>query len=204
MSDSDFSIESFARAFAESNSAPSSDHDLNSALMSPSNTIMQYRPASVLIPIVERTSGAKVILTRRAGDLKHHAGQVSFPGGKQDEGDASALDAALREASEEIGLGRHHARIIGEMAVHRTVTSFEVTPFVALVAKEFRPVADPTEVAEIFEVPLGFLLNGDNFQIHRRVWHGQERSFYAIPYGPHYIWGATARILRALADQVGR
>lgn len=200
----DDTLHRLIHSLANGTPTQSSDHDLNSGLATPSTGAVKYRPASVLIPVVDRASGPKVILTRRASDLKHHAGQVSFPGGKQDEGDASALDAALREASEEIGLHRHQADIIGTMAVHRTVTAFEVTPFVALVAQEFQAVADPIEVAEIFEVPLAFLLNRGNFQIHSRVWHGHTRSFYVIPYGPHYIWGATARILRALADQVAK
>ncbi len=200
----DDALKRLIHALANSTPSLSSDHDLNPGLALPANVAIKYRPASVLIPVIDRASGATVVLTRRASDLRHHGGQVSFPGGKQDDSDANALDAALREASEEIGLLRHQAEIIGAMAVHRTVTSFDVTPFVARVDKDFQAVADPTEVAEIFEVPLGFLLDRDNFQIHSRVWQGQTRSFYAIPFGPHYIWGATARILRALADQVAR
>ena len=204
MIDSDVSLRRLIHALTYGTPSFSSDHDLNPGLAAVVNSSIKYRPASVLIPVIQRASGPKVILTRRAGDLRHHAGQVSFPGGKQDETDADALAAALREASEEIGLHRHQADIIGAMAVHRTVTAFEVTPFVAQIASDFQATADPIEVAEIFEVPLGFLLNRDNFQIHSRVWHGQTRSFYAIPYGPYYIWGATARILRALADQVAK
>lgn len=202
MTDPNDALQRLVHALAHSKPTQSSDHDLNPGLAVPSNAPIRYRAASVLIPVIKRKGGANVILTRRASDLRHHGGQVSFPGGKQDETDADALDAALREASEEIGLHRHQAEIIGAMAMHRTVTWFEVTPFVALVKTDFQAIADPTEVAEIFEVPLGFLLNRDNFQIHSRIWHGQKRSFYAIPYGPHYIWGATARILRAMADQV--
>ena len=127
---------------------------------------------------------------------------MSFPGGKQDANDATALDAALREAEEEIGLARDDVSILGKMAAHRTVTAFEVSAFVGLLPRAFQPRPDPGEVAEVFEVPLEFLMRIENFQIHSRVWRDQRRNFYVIPYGPHYIWGATARILRALAEQV--
>jgi 8-oxo-dGTP pyrophosphatase MutT (NUDIX family) len=200
MKQADISIDELQAALAKGGRAQSSDFDLNPAVTPRPDA--KYRPASVLIPVIERPRGAQVILTRRAPHLKSHAGQVSFPGGKQDPDDASPLAAALREAHEEIGLSPHLVTILGSMAAHRTVTTFEVSPFVGQVDAGFRPVADLTEVAEIFEVPLGFLLHPDNFQIHTRIWSGQKRSFYAIPFGPHYIWGATARILRALAEQV--
>lgn len=178
---------------------PSSDYDLNPQFIP---VAARHRPASVLIPLIERQGCLLVVLTRRSSRLKHHPGQVSLPGGKVDAADISARDTALREAEEEIGLNRASVRVLGTMAPHLTVTGFEVQPFVGLIEGPFVPLADAREVAEIFEVPLDFLTLAANYQVHGRVWHGQQRRYYAIPWGPHYIWGATARILRALADLV--
>ncbi len=202
MSVREISIALLTRALAHGVAGPSSDFDLNPAFAPTLGSNANLRPASVLIPVVNRLGMAQIILTRRAQDLTHHAGQVSFPGGKQDEGDATALDAALREADEEIGLRRDQVSILGAMQAHRTVTSFVVSPFVGLVDANFVARPDPSEVAEVFEVPLDFLLQAENFQIHSRLWRDQRRQFYVIPYGPHYVWGATARILRALAELV--
>lgn len=178
---------------------PSSDFDLNPGARP--GGVLRLRPASVLIPLVERGAGLRLILTRRAALLKHHPGQVAFPGGKQDPSDPSPLAAALREAREEIGLDPADVHILGPLAQHDTVTGFAIAPFVGLVDAGFRPVIDRSEVDEVFEVPLDFLLDPGNYQIHARIWNGRARRYYAIPYGPHYIWGATARILRALAEQ---
>ncbi len=160
------------------------------------------RPASVLVPLIARGPDLNVILTRRAALLKHHPGQVAFPGGKQEPGDATALDAALREAHEEIGLDPATVEVLGRLDMHETVTDFHVTPFVGLVAPDFTAVRERGEVAEVFEVPLAFLLDPANLQVHGRRWQGYTRRYYVIPYGPHYIWGATARILKTLADRV--
>ena len=177
----------------------SSDYDLNPGV---SRVARPLRPASVLVPLVERGPGLNLILTRRAARLTHHPGQVAFPGGKQDPTDVSALAAALREAEEEIGLDPAGVQVLGALDLHETVTFFNVAPFVGLVPPGFRPVSDPGEVAEVFEVPLDFVLDPANLQVHRRRWQGQWRAYYAIPYGPHYIWGATARMLKALADRL--
>ncbi|MBP7002370.1 CoA pyrophosphatase [Amaricoccus sp.] len=178
----------------------SSDFDLDPEMRPPGVTTL--RPASVLVALVERGPRLAVILTRRAARLAHHPGQVAFPGGKQDPGDPDAVSAALREAEEEIGLPRAAVRILGALAPHDTVTSFRVTPFVGLVTAAFIPRLDRAEVDEIFEVPLDFLLAPSNLQVHGRRWHGRWRQYYAIPYGPHYIWGATARMLKSLADRL--
>jgi len=180
-------------------SLASSDYDLNPDVRRPDRPL---RPASVLVPLVERGAGLNLILTRRAARLTHHPGQVAFPGGKQDPTDASALAAALREAEEEIGLDPAGVQVLGVLDPHETVTFFNVTPFVGLVPSGFRPVSDPAEVAEVFEVPLDFALDPANLQIHRRPWQGQWRAYYVIPYGPHYIWGATARMLKAFGDRL--
>ncbi len=179
--------------------AGSSDYDLDpEARPAPA----PLRAASVLVPLVERGSRLHVVLTRRAARLAHHPGQVAFPGGKQDPGDAGPADTALREAEEEIGLPRDQVTLLGSFDPHETVTRFLVEPFVGLVRGPFRPRPDPAEVEEVFEVPLAFLLDPQHAQIHQRVWGGRQRFYYAIPYGPHYIWGATARILKTLSDRL--
>lgn len=180
----------------------SSDFDLNPSVLAqlPKNRVL--RPASVLIPMIRRATGIQVILTRRSGNLMHHPGQVAFPGGKVDAGDASAKDAALREAEEEIGLPSSNVEILGAISTHETVTQFSVTPFLGRVHTDFTPIPEPGEVAEVFEVPLEFLMNPLNFQTHSREWLGQNRSYLAIPYGPHFIWGATARIIKGMAERM--
>lgn len=180
----------------------SSDYDLNPDAGMPPGGTAALRPASVLVPLVERDAGLNLILTRRAALLKMHPGQIAFPGGKREPGDADALATALREAREEIGLEPRQVRVIGRLPAHETVTSFAVTPFVGLVDGGYRPVADPIEVEEIFELPLAFAMDPANLQVHRRRWHGRWRHYYVIPYGPHYVWGATARILKSLADRM--
>ena len=163
----------------------------------------RLRPASVLAPLVERGSGLNVVLTRRNARLKHHPGQIAFPGGKQDAGDATPLAAALREAREEIGLSPERVEILGAFDGHDTVTDFAVTPFVGLVRGAFTPVIDRSEVEEAFEVPLSYLLDPANMRRHGRRWGGRWREYYAVPYGPYYIWGATARMLKSLSDRMG-
>lgn len=180
--------------------AASSDYDLNPDAVPAAPRVL--RDASVLVPLVERGAGLAMILTRRATRLKHHPGQIAFPGGKRDPGDTSALATALREADEEIGLAASEVRVLGTLGPHETVTRFTVTPFVGQVRPDFLAHPDRSEVDEIFEVPLTFVLDRANMHVHRRRWGGGWRSYYAIPYGPHYIWGATARILKSLADRM--
>jgi 8-oxo-dGTP pyrophosphatase MutT (NUDIX family) len=177
-----------------------SDFDLNKGLRP---VMPKLRDAAVLIPIIERQSGLRVILTRRSSHLKHHPGQIAFPGGKVDTSDSSIQDAALREAEEEIGLKRGWVDVLGALPQHETVSAFQVTPFVGLVSQTYRPLPEKGEVDEIFEVPLNLFLNPQNFQIHPRIWHGVERRYFAVPYGPYYTWGATARILRMFCDVIG-
>ena len=177
----------------------SSDFDLNAA--SPS-VIPRYRPAAVLVPLVDRDDGLRVILTKRSSHLKHHPGQIAFPGGKVDDTDASPMAAALREAEEEIGLTADQVEIIGHLPTHKTVTAFEVHPFVGHVSGDFVPVPEPGEVAEVFEVPLSHLREPSNYLVEGRRWRGQRRHYYVAPFGPYYIWGATARMLRMFADRL--
>ena len=156
-------------------------------------------PASVLMPLVQRPEGITMLLTQRTAHLTDHAGQVSLPGGRAEDEDATPVDTALRESEEEIGLDRGCVEVLGTLPEHFTGSGYRITPVVGLVHPPFDLRADPFEVAEIFEVPLGFLMDGMNHE--RRsipVPGGGRRSFYAMPYDRFFIWGATAAMLRNL------
>jgi 8-oxo-dGTP pyrophosphatase MutT (NUDIX family) len=178
--------------------APSSDFDLNPGTVLPAGR--KLRPAGVLVPFRMEGESARLILTVRSSALRHHPGQIAFPGGKQDARDPDVIAAALREAEEEIGLDRRSVEILGLMARHETVTGFDVTPVLARVPPAFRPVPEAGEVAEVFEVPLAHVLDKANYRIEARHWGGTLRWYFTVPYGPYYIWGATARMLRMLAE----
>ena len=156
------------------------------------------RAASVLIPVIERDSGLTVLFTRRTDHLQTHAGQISFPGGGAEPADASPIATALRETEEEIGLHPRHVEILGSLDEHPTVTGYRVTPVVGLVLPPFDLRLDEFEVAEIFEVPLAFLLDPVNYRRDSMIREGHPREFDAVPYGPYYIWGATAAMLLQL------
>ncbi len=160
----------------------------------------KLRRAAVLVPIVERPEGLTVLLTQRTAHLNNHAGQISFPGGSAEELDSSAIETALRETEEEIGLSRRHVEIVGVLPDHVTASSYLVTPVVGLVTPPFSLTAESNEVAEIFEVPLAFLMDGANHQrMSFELPQGAgRRSFYAMPYERFFIWGATAGMLRNL------
>lgn len=158
------------------------------------------RMAAVLVPVVDRGAGAALLLTTRAAHLKHHPGQVSFPGGKVEAEDGTALATALRETEEEIGLERTFVQPIGQLAAHQTGTGFRIIPVLAIVQPGFTLRLDTSEVGDAFEVPLEFLMNGANYQRHRRVWQGRPREFHAVPFGERVIWGATAAILRHIQE----
>lgn len=181
-------------------SAASSDFDLNPDVVLPKGR--RLRPAGVLVPIQIRDGVAHVILTKRASHLKHHPGQISFPGGKQDDSDADVIAAALREADEEIGLPPQNVQVLGTLPHHETVTSFLITPVLGLVKEPFEITPEPGEVDEVFSVPLAHVTDPARFMVQSRLWQGQMRSYFTVPFGPYYIWGATARILRGLADRV--
>lgn len=178
----------------------SSDFDLNPDLRAPATRAL--RPAAVLIGITWAAHGAEVLLTKRSSRLRHHPGQIAFPGGRQDPEDQDAQATALREAHEEVGLPSHLVRPLGALPPHATVTGYQVTPIVAEITSAFDPVCEVGEVAEVFTVPLRFLMEPAHFRIEHRRWQGTRRQFYVVPYGPYYIWGATARILKGLADRV--
>ncbi len=180
---------------------PSSDYDLNPQVNLPEGRAL--REAAVLIPVVERVGGAHVVLTKRSSALKHHPGQIAFPGGKVDDTDGGAEAAALREAWEEIALEADQAKVLGVLPPHETVTGFRVSPVLAMVSPEFVARPEPGEVAEVFEAPLAHVLSPANYLVESRRWRGERRYYFTVPWGPYYIWGATARMLRALADRMG-
>ncbi|MBW0158435.1 CoA pyrophosphatase [Sedimentimonas flavescens] len=179
---------------------PSSDYDLNPGVVLPDNRVL--RPAAVLVAFEATRDGLQLYLTKRSSHLKHHPGQIAFPGGKQEPEDSGPIEAALREAQEEIGLPPGNLEILGTLEAHETVTSFNVTPVVARIHTPFTPIPEAGEVDEVFTVPFAHIANPANFRVERRRWLGTWRSYYVAPFGPYYIWGATARMLRALGDRM--
>lgn len=160
-------------------------------------------PASVLFPIVLRPAAPTVLLTQRTAHLKDHPGQISFPGGRAEPEDPSPAHTALREAEEEIGLPAGRVEIAGYLPEYRTGTGFRVTPVVAMVTPPFDLRPDPFEVAEVFEVPLAFLLDPVNHKRHALHYRGRLRHYYAMPYGDYFIWGATAGMIMSLYQAIG-
>ena len=177
---------------------PSSDYDLNPDVTLPEGR--KLRPAAVLLPIIHDRAEPEMILTMRSSALKHHPGQIAFPGGKVDEADGTHVSAALREAHEEIGLPQSNVAVLGALPAHETVTGFTVMPIVGHVRRAFQVLPEPGEVSEVFRVPLSHVLDPRNYAIQSRRWRGTQRHYYTVPFGPYYIWGATARMLRAFAD----
>ncbi len=182
--------------------APRSDDDLNRHLGATFDPVLSPRPAAVLVPVIMRGDDLTVLLTRRTDDMPSHPGQVAFPGGKIDPGDDGPVSAALRETREETGLAHEFIETCGFLDIYETRTGFRICPVVALVTPGFTLVPEEGEVAEIFEVPLEFLMNPANHERHGREWEGKTRWFYAMPYERHYIWGATAGMLRNFYDRV--
>lgn len=160
------------------------------------------RAASVLVPLVANSAGMTVLLTRRSAQLVHHAGQISFPGGRVEPNDTGPVAAALREASEEIGLHPEQIEIAGQLDQYQTVTGFLVTPVVGFVRPPLVLQPNPDEVAEVFELPLEFVMDRRNHERHCRLQQGRQRHYYVLPYRNYYIWGATAAMLVMLADRL--
>jgi 8-oxo-dGTP pyrophosphatase MutT (NUDIX family) len=158
----------------------------------------EIRSAAVLVPVVKREKELTVLFTRRTAHLHDHAGQISFPGGRTEPGDAGAAETAMRETHEEIGLTAERVEVLGELPQYVTVTGYRVTPVVGLVTPPLDLSPDDFEVAEVFEAPLAFLLDPTNHQRNHVLFDGRERYYYAIPYRGHYIWGATAGMLMNL------
>lgn len=177
-----------------------SDYDLNPGLENDWPRATVPRAAAVLVPVVAR-EGLTVLFTQRTDDLPSHAGQISFPGGKVEPSDRDAVDTAQREAEEEIGLDRAFTEPLGFLDPYLTGTGYRIVPVVALVQPGFTLRLDTSEVAAAFEVPFEFLMNAENHKRHSRTFRGQERSYHAMPYEDHYIWGATAGILKNMHER---
>lgn len=163
----------------------------------------EFRPAAVLVPVVLRPERLAVLLTRRTDHLHHHPGQISFPGGRVEKADVSAVMTALRETEEETGLDPERIELLGELPEYFTGTGFRITPVVGLVHPPFELKLDAFEVAEAFEVPLAHFLDPANHQRHTMEYQGRMRQYYAMPYEGHFIWGATAGILVSLYRFLG-
>lgn len=170
------------------------DHDLNAGM----EPLGPLKPAAVLVPLIDRPRQLSVLFTQRTAHLAHHAGQVSFPGGHIEPDDGGPAETALRETEEEVGIARQHVRLIGHLDTYVTRTGFVIVPVVGIVTPPFAVRPDPHEVAEVFEVPLAFLLDVGNHHRCAASFEGVERHFYATTYGRHFIWGATAGMLMNL------
>jgi 8-oxo-dGTP pyrophosphatase MutT (NUDIX family) len=184
----------------ESTEGPS-DFDLNPDALRELLAHPPPRPAAVLVPVIARPQ-LSVLLTLRTDTLPSHAGQISFPGGKMEPDDADPVATALREAREEVGLHAAFVEPLGYLDPYRTGTGFRIFPVVALVRTGFALALDEAEVADAFEVPLDFLMDARNHQMHVRTWRGAERRFYAMPFQERYIWGATAGIMKNMHQRL--
>ena len=177
----------------------SSDFDLHPTT---SVAFKQVKTAAVLVPLCLRDGILRVMLTKRAAHLAVHPGQIAFPGGRAEQTDKDPAHTALREAQEETGLPPKQVTILGALGQHQTVTGYQVHPVVGWITQNWQIKADKQEVEDIFFVPLAHFLNLNNFQITARQWQGHKRRYYIAPYGPYYIWGATARILYGFAQRL--
>ena len=164
----------------------------------------RLKPAGVLVPIINRPAGPTILLTQRTAHLKKHAGQISFPGGGWEEQDPHLEATALRETEEEIGLHNRHIEVLGQLSLYETSAAYGVTPVVGWVEPPFDLTIDPFEVAEAFEVPLGWIMQRENHQVESRVRDGRRRHYYVLPYEGRFIWGATAGMLVNLVDVLER
>ena len=158
--------------------------------------------AAVLIPIVIRNNTHSIILTKRSQGLNNHAGQISFPGGRAEKADKNALDTALRETNEEVGISHEQIKVAGFLDLYTTVSDFIITPIVGFIDADYQAQIDAFEVEYVFEVPCEILLNDSNYQRNKIFWQGEMRLFWELNYEDHHIWGATAAILKNLATRL--
>lgn len=195
---------SFLRRALAAPWGPSSDHDLSPQLAPPTGRAL--RPAAILVAADLSGPAARLLLTKRSAHLRHHPGQVACPGGRLEPGE-DAVAAALREAREEVGLPEGSAEVLGAFGPHETVTGFSVTAVVAAVRAPFAWAPQAGEVEEVFAIPLARVADLASYRVEGRRWGGPggmtERRYWVLPHGPHYVWGATARMLRALAERGG-
>ena len=180
----------------------SSDFDLNPDMAF--NQKSNFLEASVLIPVLTFKKSLEILLTKRSINLKTHPGQIAFPGGKKEKFDSSPIETALRETEEEVGLSQHLVEVIASLPTHKTATGFIIKPYIGIISQPFEETLRYGEVDEIFTVPFDHILNKENFSIQTRKWNGSQRQYYAVPYGPYYVWGATARILLNLSQALSR
>jgi 8-oxo-dGTP pyrophosphatase MutT (NUDIX family) len=158
--------------------------------------------AAVLVPIISRDDGLKVLLTKRAKNLKNHPGQISFPGGSVDDTDLNAQHTALRETEEEVGLDPSHVEVIGQLDQYIVGTGYLVSPVIGLIKPPFKLIRQEAEVAEIFEVPLDFLIEPKNFKRYAREFNGTVHHHFSLTWQSYFIWGATAGMLRNLSERL--
>jgi len=175
------------------------DYDLNPGWPAP--VTADFRRAAVLIGLIDRGDDYGVLLTLRPETMSAHAGQVAFPGGRLEPGE-SLLETALREAHEEVGVDPPTVRVLGQGDTYLTGSGFAISPFVGVLPQDFTPVPHTSEVADVFETPLSFLMNAANHQRHEREFRGALRAYYAMPHNGRYIWGATAGMLKSLYDRL--
>jgi 8-oxo-dGTP pyrophosphatase MutT (NUDIX family) len=187
------------RVFDNRLEPPRSDYD---AAWASDGGLVVPRPAAVLVPIVARPEGLSVILIQRPDTMAAHPGEVSFPGGKVEAADPSPVETALREAEEEIGLARAHVEVLGFLDSYQVGSGFRIVPVVGLATPPFTLDLDRREVADAFEVPLAFLMDGANHEKRSREARGKTQWFYAMPYEGRFIWGATANIVRNLFERL--
>jgi 8-oxo-dGTP pyrophosphatase MutT (NUDIX family) len=200
-----FSADDF-RLRAARQSGPDADCDYGDHRLNPDLRHLIVRPglrdAAVLIPIVDHGGDANVLLTKRTEKMRSHSGQVAFPGGAIDPTDASPEDAALRETTEEIGLGAGDIEIVGRMPDYVTGSGYRIAPVLGIVRPDYFLTLNEDEVDDAFEVPLSFLMDPANHRRESRIWQERERFFYTMPFGERYIWGVTAGIIRTLYERL--
>ncbi|MCT6919296.1 MAG: CoA pyrophosphatase [Bifidobacteriales bacterium] len=176
----------------------------NSLILRQKSDRPSWQRSAVLIGIIEKSNAPHLVLTRRTSKLHNHAGQIAFPGGKREDQDKSDEMTALREAREEIGLQPDYFTKLGELCFHYTSTGFEIRPVVGLIGQGAQFVKNDNEVDEIFTVQLSFVLDLKNYVIVSKTAGAEMRSFYALSCENHYIWGATAAMIRSLAERLSR